>query len=155
MLRLFNTKCNDIIQYSKLIGNLKNKSANNMIKHLYPWMTSYSSFWFCGPFYFHNPSKCTKTKTCYKNKKKKKKRNSPLPLSPVTTTTKTNRWLETAVKPRCISLRCGRQTRGNKNLNFLKSCPLFSKNLFLFLNIGQALATTPPLSTVFPEQRRT
>lgn len=106
-------------------------------------------------FLFSQSFQMYKNKDVLQKQKEKKKRNSPLPLSPVTTTTKTNRWLETAVKPRCISLRCGRQTRGNKNLNFLKSCPLFSKNLFLFLNIGQALATTPPLSTVFPEQRRT
>lgn len=97
---------------------------------------------------FHDPSKCTKTKTWYKNKKEFTVTNN---LWWRGQHKQSIRWLETGVKPKC-SLRWSTQTRGNK-ISILKSCPLFPKKFVL--NIGQALVTTSSPSTVFPEQRRT
>lgn len=53
-----------------------------------------------------------------KKKKKKKKENFTITVIPFDDNKKLKRQMTDCIKPKCISLRCSRQTRGNRNLMF-------------------------------------
>lgn len=90
-------------------------------------MRSYS-FGFVGLFISQSFQMYKNKDVLQKKKKKEKKQKEGIHHNPLwrddNNKNQSDRWVETGVKPKCISLRCSRQTRGNKNRNFQKLSPL-------------------------------